>query len=474
MLKQIAAVTSIVLFGIGTAAPAQSTRPNVLVIMADDLSPGALSCYGSTDIQTPHIDALAERGVRFRTAYATPVCGPSRILIMTGRYATLTGQYNMGDRPGSPKVEDPRYDFTQTEITFGNILRDAGYRTTFAGKWQLVTPLAEKVKAAGFDEQLVWRIGFREGFGGRERTSTGEGNAGSRYFHPSLTRNGRPIATKPSDFGPDMFVEFLGETITADSDQPWLAYYPMVLPHGPLGPTPDHPDLPYGGTPETFKAAVEYMDKMVGRLVAAIDDSGQRDNTLIIFTTDNGTDGEGKNTPSERGALVPFVISWPGVIPQGRVSDELTDLSDVLPTVVEAAGLPLPKDREISGRSLLPYLRGEAAEHRGWIFSCLGQFRILRTKRWLLEYESVDYRGDFYDCGDFRDDVSQYKNVTDSREPHVVEARAEFDRILKGLPPPDLPPSERMRFIEYLERYNGTRIDLKRTYPSEFIQGGGQ
>lgn len=451
----------------------EPTRPNILLIMADDLSPDALGAYGNTEIRTPHLDALAAEGTIFRTCYTTPVCGPSRVQILTGRYATHTGHWNMGDRPGAPKTHDPPLDFTDTEITFATMLRDVGYRTTIAGKWQLVTPMGEKIDKAGFDTHKMWRIGFREGFSARQMSASGEGNPGSRYFHPSITLNGSPIRTQPSDFGPDLFVDFLLDTITADTDSPWLAYYPMVLPHGPLGPTPLEPDLPYENSPRTFRAFVEYMDHLVGRLVEGIESTGQLDNTLIIFTTDNGTDGgHMKNTPTEAGARVPLIMSWPGVIPKGHVSDALVDFTDLVATVVEAGGTTLPSDREYHGVSMMPYFRGETETIREWIFSYLGQYRILRTSDWLLEYESPDYRGDFYFTGNHREGVHQYLDVTNYDHPKVLEMHAKFDAILETLPGPDLPPSERMRFIRYLESYNGPDYDIKRTYPKEYREVG--
>lgn len=456
-------------------APAEAAdRPNILVIMADDLSPWALGAYGNTDHATPHIDRLAREGVMFRTAYCTPVCGPTRVLIMTGKYGHQTLHWNMGDRPGAPKTHDPPLDFIDDHKTFGNYLSDMGYRTTIAGKWQLVTPMGERIPAAGFHTHLMWRIGSREGFGMIERNAGGVGNAGSRYFHPSLTKDGVPWPSEPDQFGPDLFVDHLLETITADADSPWFAYYPMVLPHGPLGPTPDHPDLPYGSSPETFRAFVEYMDKMVGRLVDAIDETGQADNTLIIFTTDNGTDGGfQKNTPSEAGAHVPLIVRWPGVAPAGHVSDALVDFTDLFMTVLDAAGAVPDEGLHYYGMSMLPYFRGEVGDMREWIFSYLGQFRILRTRNWLLEYESPDYRGDFYFTGENRGGLHEYLEVTHYDHPKVLEARARFDEILAELPPPDLPASERMRFIRYLENYNGPGYDIRRAYPAEYREREG-
>lgn len=441
---------------------------NIIFLMADDLGPAELGCYGNKIIKTPNIDRLAAGGMRFKTCYATPVCGPTRVLLMTGRYGFRTGHFNMGDRPGGPKSYEPALDFTETETTFADMLKNNGYATAIAGKWQLVPPSFDKIPGCGFDEHMSWKIVFDEEFGGREMTPGGPGKPGSRYFHPSIFHNGKAIKTKPTDFGPDMFTGFINDFIRENTkkNKPFVAYYSMVLPHRPIGPTPDHPDQPVENSYTSLKYNVEYIDKLVGRIVDTVNKTGQRDNTVIFFVGDNGTETLGKNTPTEKGCRVPLIVNCPGLVKPGVVSDALVDFSDFMPTFAELGKAELPSDKEYDGKSLLPVLTGETSRHRDWIFSYMGQFRILRTDKWLLEEECEDFNGRFLYCGNDRTGEN-YKDVTDSNDPEAVSMRAKFDKILAKLPRPVLPASERARFIDYLDRYNPD-YNLSQAYPKGF------
>ncbi len=449
---------------------AQKSGKNVLLIMADDLGPNELGCYGSLTIKTPNIDKLAANGMRFNTCYTVPVCAPSRILLMTGRYGFRTRHYNMGSRPGGPDSYKPKLDFTQSEKTFGHLVKQRGYTTALAGKWQLVPPSFNKIPESGFDEHLNWAISFEEGYGIREQFPNGrEGTAGSRYFHPSLLHNGKRLKTKADDFGPDFFTNFLIDFMKRNhsAGKNFLAYYPMALPHRPIGPTPDHPDQPVDNSDAALKYNVEYIDKLVGRMVASLEEMGIRDETLIIFTGDNGTEKQGKNTPTEAGAKVPLVVNCPGLVRKGVVSDALVDFSDIFPTIAEVTHSPMFTDREYDGHSLIPALTGQKAKVRDWIFSFMGQFRVLRTKDWLLENECVDYKGDLYYCGG-QYDPAKYENMTHSNAPRAIMARKELDKILAKLPAPDLSPEDRVWFLQYLKRYSGGEFDLPHAYPKGY------
>ncbi|MBN2308315.1 MAG: sulfatase-like hydrolase/transferase, partial [Candidatus Hydrogenedentes bacterium] len=216
-------------------------------------------------------------------------------------------------------------------------------------------------------------------------------------------------------------------------DEPFFLYYPMCLTHGPFYPTPDtwkegeprqHNDR------ANFGANVEYMDKLVGRIVAALDEAGLRDDTVLFFTTDNGTGGAGKGTVTEAGCRVPMIVNGPGHVKRLGARKELVDFSDMLPTLAEFAGAQLPDGYAVDGGSFAPLLRGDPYEEREWIFSYLADKRMLRDKRWLLEGD-----GRFFDCGASRDGAG-YADVTDSEKPDVAAARQRFERILEGLPGP--------------------------------------
>ena len=180
----------------------------------------------------------------------------------------------------------------------------------------------------------------------------------------------------------------------------------------------------------------------MGRLVKALDDLGLRENTIFIFTGDNGTGGDGKAEGTELGARVPLIVNCPGLVKQRGPSGELVDFSDVLPTLAEFAGAEVPRDRPIDGRSFAGYLRGERPAPRDWIFSYIADRRILRTKRWLLEDNSPLHYGRLYDCGTSRDGTG-YRDATQSREPEALAVKAKFNQLLEGLPAPYIPTEGR-------------------------------
>jgi arylsulfatase A len=415
------------------AAPA---RPhNFIVILADDLGAKELGCYGSTRHQTPRIDRLAAEGIRFETCWATPLCTPSRVMLMTGQYAFRTGYYNLIGRPYTPRPGSPQYDVGE-KLTFADVLKSKGYATAIAGKWQLTGKVPSLVHDCGFDEYLMWA--YKENLPpGVEHTGRWEGRnaAGrtARYWHPCLLRNGQYVPTGAEDYGPDLFTDFLLDFVRRNKAKPFLAYYPMAHTHAPHEPTPD-PKQPGRRNPAGFKSNVEYMDHLVGRIVDEVDRLGLAEETVILFTADNGTGGDGKGTTTELGVRVPLVVRCPGTVKAGVVSRELASLVDVLPTMIELSGAAAPAGHVLDGRSLLPTLRGEPMEHRPWLFSYFKNERMLRDKRWLLEGD-----GKFFDCGDSRDG-SGYRDVTGSTAPEVAAARERFAQVLRDLPAPPAEP----------------------------------
>ena len=265
-----------------------ASKPNIVLIMADDVSWEAFSCYGAEDYDTPNIDALATRGVRFAQCYSTPICTPSRVEIMTGQYSfrnyTHFGYLNPEDK------------------TIGHLMQSAGYQTAIAGKWQLnglynnlpgsddsMRPLK-----AGFHESYLWQVTT-----GKQLKNGG----GERFWSPPLERNGvmETVEDNAGKYGPDLLCDFLCDFMERNRSKPFFVYYPMVLVHNPFVKTPDT----IGNETRTqaankapknkkqqkdnFVAMVEYMDKIVGRLVNKVQAIGQEKNTIIVFTADNGT-----------------------------------------------------------------------------------------------------------------------------------------------------------------------------------------
>jgi arylsulfatase A len=377
MLRALLAVAAL-----GTAQRLNGAPPNVVLIMADDFGYECVRANGGTSYQTPNLDKLAAEGVRFTRAYATPLCTPSRTQIMTGRYNSRN------------YVRFGEFDFK--ERTFAHVLKDAGYGTTIVGKWQLGTTFDGPAKA-GFDDYILWNFG--------------EQVKGSRYMNPALVRNGRVVTDAKGRYGPDLFCDHLCGFVTANKSKPFLAYWPMVLTHAPFERTPDAP----GGRPAegtaNFPDMVAYLDKNVGRLVAHLENEGVRDNTLILFTGDNGTgkpirsvlDGRpvqgGKGTTTARGTHTPLIANWPAGGAKGQVCDDLIDFTDVLPTLLEAAGAGPPAGVTLDGRSFLPQVRGQAGNPRDSIFCHYEprhgannpKTRYAQDKRWKLYQDGKLY-----------------------------------------------------------------------------------
>ncbi|MCL4203754.1 MAG: sulfatase-like hydrolase/transferase [Pirellulaceae bacterium] len=422
--------------GLRSGAAADAARPNLILIMADDLGAKELSCYGHPAHRTPHLDRLARTGVQFATCYSTPICHPTRFLIMTGQYGHHSKVFHFAGRPGGPRPDSPEEQIVNHR-TFAQVLKTAGYATAMAGKWQLSGQVPTLVRETGFDEYLMWA--YKHNLPpGVEHTGDWEGAAGgktSRYWHPSLVKNGQYVST-----GPDMFVDFAIDFAERHKDGPFFIYYPMALTHAPYYSTPatqPNEKEKFRHSKDKFQENVEYMDALVGRLVAALEQMGLREKTVILFTGDNGTGGEGKGKTTERGARVPMIVNGPGIVRPLGLTDELIDHSDVLPTLAELAGASVPDDRPIDGRSFAPQLRGELYAPRDWIYSYLGGQRILRTKRWLLENNSPTSFGQLYDCGTSRDGTG-YKEVTGSQDPEVLAVRRQFEEILADKPVPDV------------------------------------
>ena len=380
-----------------TASVAQGADrpPNVLIVLADDLGIECLNMYGGSSYDTPNLDRLAEQGMRFTHCFAHPYCSPSRASLLTGRYPF---------RHGLPIViwDAQRHanDYLHTDQpSFARQLKQAGYATAIAGKWQLsFLHQRNTINDFGFDTYQCWQIHTPGG----ERTT--------RYHQPHFNRDGRIIAEQIKDrYGPDVNVEFLAEFITtnAEAGKPFLAYYTCMLPHFPWVPTPDSadqgyrpPDSKHKGDPAYFGDMVRYMDKLVGQLMQTLDDAGVAENTVVIFLADNGTDqglqhpfmGDhvvlgGKGSLTDRGTRVPLLVRWPGRVEPGTTCDDLIDFADLLPTLCEIAGAPLP-DQPIHGRSFLPQLRGEAGNPRAWVHVQMDKRRHLRTREYILTNEN--------------------------------------------------------------------------------------
>lgn len=361
-------LTSIITTGcLAICSIALAERPNILLIMADDLGIEGLNCYGGSSYETPHLDELARGGIRFTHAYSQPLCTPTRVQIMTGKYNQRNWLY-FG-------ILDPR------EKTFGHLLASAGYKTCIAGKWQLQSydppnfPNADsrrgtgmKVGDAGFDEYQLFHSWHTE-------------DKGSRYANPSFDRNGEIVKDVDGGYGPDSSVDYILDFYKRHQDQPTFVYYPMALPHWPVNPTPaseewQNPELRLSEDPKYFVDMVNYLDELVGRLVDGLEQLALREKTLILFYSDNGTDRKvtsvfkgksikgGKATPLQTGIRVPLIANWPGTIEPSQTSNDLIDASDFLPTLAELGKADIPQDWHYDGISFAPRLLGRAGPKR--------------------------------------------------------------------------------------------------------------
>ena len=354
-----------------TALLAQTKKPNIIYILADDLGIDGVSCYGADLFKTPVIDKLAKEGIRYTNAYTAPLCGPSRALILTGRYAFRTGAVNQ-DMTGLMKPT--------VETMMPKILKQAGYTSSMVGKWgQLPLGPAE----FGFDDYLRF-------FGSGVYVTTTEKK--QKYV-----LNGQESILKENEYMPDLMHTHIENFLSKHTKDPFYMYYSMVQVHGEIIATPDTKP----GTTD-FKTLytdnVNYMDKLVGKLLRTLDSLKIRDNTIIVFMGDNGTAGQAANigtvngkkiigkkgTMQEGGSLVPMIANWPAVIKKGSVSKDLIDATDFIPTFAELAGAPLPTNNILDGKSFAYQLKGSSGTPRDWIFTELGNDWYVRSSNWKL------------------------------------------------------------------------------------------
>ncbi len=439
-------VTAMTLPGLRGTAKRESTedRPNIILIMADDVSPDYFGCYGIRDIHTPNLDRMARQGVKFRTCWATALCTPTRAEIMTGRYGHRTGFFSNGL---TMDQTDGSKNLNKHHHSFARLLNQAGYATAIAGKWHLGsgTPYSE---VGGFDEYCLWESvkEIRKLKGTPEYTGGWENeNTTSRYWHPGIVKNHALLRTKTTDFGPDMFTAFLCDFMEREKERPFLAYYPMVAPHGSRKghtTTPLRGDVGMMEKQERqeerakFKALNEYIDVLVGRIWKKVEDLGLAEKTILIFTSDNGTAVTAKSRGVERGCLVPFIVYGAGIKKRGA-TDALTDFSDILPTLVDFAGGKIPGGYDVDGKSLKPFLTGETDDHREWIYSSIGTTQLIRDKHYLLEAVNPllgKPDGRFLYCGQNRNG-RKYQNITGTKDPKSLKVLEGFRTVLRQFPP---------------------------------------
>jgi N-acetylglucosamine-6-sulfatase len=455
----VAALSALVAPGPARAADPPA-KPNVVFILIDDLRWNALACTGHPFVKTPNIDRIAREGVTFRNAFvATPLCSPSRASFLTGRYAHAHGVQGNGNNNA----------LSHTLVTFPRLLHDSGYETAYVGKWHMGTDDSPR---PGFDRWVSFR---------------GQG----AHVDPAINEDGK--SHEVNGYMTDILTERALEFLRRDRNKPFALYFAHKAVHGPFIPADRHKDLytdnridpppsaddDYSGKPvlrrkidlppakakaqakkaQAKKAQAQEpghsgiarnqlrmlaaIDESVGQVFRALQDTGHLDDTLIIFTSDNGyfwgDHGLGdKRAAYEPSIRIPMLLRYPRLAKPGTVIDQPVLSLDIAPTLLELAGVTAPAG--LHGRSLVPLLRGETA---GWrkaflteYFAEAGYPRIptwqaVRDDRWkYIHYTDLDGMDELYDL---RADPHEMKNLIDdpSARATLNGLKAELDRLLK-------------------------------------------
>ena len=398
-----------------SVANAQSGKPNIILILADDISYGSLTCNGGNLYSTPNLDSMAQRGMRFTECHATPYCSPSRFQFLTGKY-NFRNYVNWGDMDTAQR-------------TIGNLMRDAGYKTACYGKWQFGGGDAS-VHALGFDNYCLYNA-----FDGGEK--------GDRYKSPTIYTNGDFVSSKRTEnkYSEDIFADSVINFIDRNKSVPFFIYYPMALVHGPFQPTPDDTAFANWNPEESdesfYPSMVAYMDKKIGEIIAHLKEIGLDKNTVVIYSGDNGSSKSvgiyragdstvygGKSITTEAGTRVPLIVFWDGKVIPGTVNNDLIDFTDVLPTVADIAHIPVPASYgPIDGISFAPRLTGNAGTPRDWIFYHYDPHPGYNTyKRWA---QTATYK--LYDTSSYNSQRLFYNIANDPDERFPIP-----DSLLSG------------------------------------------
>lgn len=406
----------------GNAGAAPANKPNIVLILADDLGYAELGVQGCKDIPTPHIDSIAHNGVRFTNGYVScPVCSPTRAGLMTGRYQQRFGhEFN----PGKPTVRQPDFGLSLSETTIAERLKALGYVTGMFGKWHLGFEPKFQPQQRGFDEFF----GF---LGGAHHYLTTNEDPGNPILRGTKTID-------KIDYTTDAFAREAASFIERHHSKPFFLYLPFNAVHAPLESTQKYLDR-FGSIADkkrrTFAAMTSAMDDAVGRVLAKLREHSLEKNTLIFFLSDNGgptaqtTSGNAplrgfKGQVFEGGIRVPFVMQWKGRIPAGKVINDPVISLDVLPTALVAAGGHVNPDMKLDGVDLMPYLTGKSRtkphDRLSWRF---GTQWAVRVGNWKLECPGQD-KTELYNLAD---DIGEKSDLSAQNPTKVKELRAIYD-----------------------------------------------
>lgn len=423
MKKTIFSISAFCLGSSFVHASSPGNRMNIILIMADDFGYECIGANGG-GYATPHIDKLAEEGIRFEHCYSNPLSTPSRVQLMTGKY-------NVRNYTAFAKLD-------RRETTFANLLQDAGYTTCIAGKWQLGKEKDAPIHF-GFEKSCLWQ---------HTQKAVDARRCDTRYANPVVDVNGESVDSPHGTFGPDIYCDFVLNFIRENQARPFFVYYPMVLTHSPFVSTPDSQDWSpvrsstYRGEPVHFPDMVRYTDKMVGRIMDELDRLHLRENTLVIFTGDNGTapsiisslhgkpyqGGKGKTIDS--GTHVPLIVSCPKG-QTGKVNYNLIDFTDFLPTMCEAAGTDIPRTSGLDGRSFYAQLKGKTKKARQWVYCWYAPQQVCDEKAAVF---ARSHRYKLYRSGVFYDVQNDFNETTPiSKKDMTREQRKIYDSLSKAI-----------------------------------------
>ena len=412
----------------GVTRLSAAERPNILIIFTDDQGYADLACYGNKKNKTPRMDRLAAEGTRFTSFYAQSVCGPSRSALLTGRYPFRSKGWSM---PAS-------------EITFAELIRKTGYQTACIGKWDVSNrkPIIDRMpNAQGFDYY----------FG-----TLGANDGGGVSFH----ENDEP-AGKTRDMGSltrlytDKAIDFLENR--RDRDKPFVLYVAHTMMHTIIDASERFRGKSAGGL---YGDVVEEFDFETGRLLDALDKQGLRDNTLVIYTSDNGPWNQpaytkkkkghpkgsifwgeagplrnGKGSCYEAGVRVPCIVRWPGKVPAGKVSGAIFSTLDFLPTFARLAGFEVPDDRVVDGVDQVDLLTGKSPEGNRQTFLYRnngirrGKWKYLRAKHNVYGYARDSKREQVEELYDLDADIGETKNLAAERPELISELKQLMEKI---------------------------------------------
>jgi len=421
-------------------------KPNVVLIFTDDQGSIDVNCYGAKDLYTENLDRLAAEGTRFTQFYVgAPVCSPSRAALMTGRYPRCAGLLSNAPsdkgRPGMPTGQ----------VTIAEMMKSAGYATGHVGKWHLGYTPDTMPNGQGYDYSFGHMGGCIDNY--------------SHFFYwqgpnrHDLWRNGKEIWRDGEFFG-DLMVDECKKFIDGHKDEPFFLYWAINMPHYPLQGKEkwrkkyEHLDAPR----KMYAAFVSTMDEMVGEVVRHLDESGLRENTLIIWLSDHGhsveqrTFGGGGNSGDYRGhkftlweggLRVPCIVSWPGRIPQNAVRGQMAASIDWMPTIADYCGVKLPA-RKIDGKSIVPVIESaDASSPHNVLHWETGKHWAVREGDWKLVHNgpATDYKGrklpkveNF--LSNIAEDVTETKNLAEAHPEIVERLTALHERWLKEVSQP--------------------------------------